>query len=425
MALPQKKTDLAEELIARHPAPAATGWAAPARAAAAARLRAMGAPMRRDEYWRYTDPAALTGPLTPAPALVSDAFEGVDALCAVFLDGVYRADLSDPLELEGVEIAPLADAMASDIHWAAGLFGVLEGAEHHRTPRPLAALNTAAACEGLCIRVTGTPARPILIDQRRTEGASDAVLHHVVKVEAGAEATILEVGAAGARSNTCMEIDIAAGATLHHLRAQGPAAERLTASHIFARLAGACTYKSFTLSVHGALTRNEHVIHMLGDDSKAHVAGATIGAGATLHDDTVFITHEGLNCESRQVYKKVLETGAKGVFQGKILVQPGAQKTDGYQISQALLLTEDAEFAAKPELEIYADDVACSHGSTVGAADETALFYLRSRGVPLAAAQGMIVLAFLAEALGEIDDPDLAEEMRARIAGWALGGAEL
>ncbi|MFT6776031.1 MAG: Fe-S cluster assembly protein SufD, partial [Paracoccaceae bacterium] len=100
----------------------------------------------------------------------------------------------------------------------------------------------------------------------------------------------------------------------------------------------------------------------------------------------------------------------------------GAQKTDGYQISQALLLTEDAEFDAKPELEIYADDVACSHGSTVGAADETALFYLRSRGVPLAAAQGMIVLAFLAQALEEIDNDDLAEEMRVRIADWALGG---
>ncbi|MFT7390669.1 MAG: Fe-S cluster assembly protein SufD [Paracoccaceae bacterium] len=422
MALPQQKTDLAEALIARHAPAPAMGRAGDARAAALARLRSMGAPMRRDEYWRYTDPAALTGPLANASALTSDAFADTDALRLVFVDGAFRADLSDALALDGVEIATLADAMAVDIHWAHGLYGVLEGAEHHRTPRPLAALNTAVATQGMCIRVTGAPARPILIDQRRTEGATDAVLHHVVKVDAGTEATILEVGATGARVNTCMEVDVAVGATLHHIRAQGPSADRLTATHIFVRLAGDCTYKSFTLSVHGALTRNEHVIHLTGDDAKAHVAGAAIGAGKTLHDDTVFITHEGLNCESRQVYKKVLQTGAKGVFQGKILVQPGAQKTDGYQISQALLLTEDAEFDAKPELEIYADDVACSHGSTVGAADETALFYLRSRGVPLAAAQGMIVLAFLAQALEEIDNDDLAEEMRVRIADWALGG---
>jgi Fe-S cluster assembly protein SufD len=125
------------------------------------------------------------------------------------------------------------------------------------------------------------------------------------------------------------------------------------------------------------------------------------------------------------VYKKVLKSGARGVFQGKIWVKAGAQKTDGYQISQALLLTDDTEFDAKPELEIYADDVICSHGSTVGAADETQLFYLRSRGVTLEAAQGMIVLAFLAQALEEIENEALSEEIRASIAMWALGGAEL
>ena len=123
-------------------------------------------------------------------------------------------------------------------------------------------------------------------------------------------------------------------------------------------------------------------------------------------------------CESRQVFKKVLKNGAVGVFQGKILVKPGAQKTDGYQISQALLLDEDSQFLAKPELEIYADDVKCSHGSTSGAIDETALFYLQSRGVPLAQAQALLVLAFLAEAIAEIDDEDIAEDIRGRLERW-------
>src|SRR5690606_38770443 len=136
---------------------------------------------------------------------------------------------------------------------------------------------------------------------------------------------------------------------------------------------------SFTLTANGALTRNEYVIELTGDDAVAHVAGAALGDGDFVHDDTVFITHDAVNCESRQVYKKVLRNGATGVFQGKILVKADAQKTDGYQISQALMLDGDSQFLAKPELEIYADDVACSHGSTSGAIDDGALFYLRSR----------------------------------------------
>jgi len=160
------------------------------------------------------------------------------------------------------------------------------------------------------------------------------------------------------------------------------------------------------------------VIEFTGDDASAHIAGAAAGDGTFHHDDTVFVTHDGVNCESRQVFKKVLRNGAIGVFQGKILVQPGAQKTDGYQISQGLMLDDDSQFLAKPELEIYADDVSCSHGSTVGSVDEEALFYLISRGVPRADAQDMLVLAFLDDAIQEIADPVLADGIRARLQVW-------
>jgi Fe-S cluster assembly protein SufD len=118
------------------------------------------------------------------------------------------------------------------------------------------------------------------------------------------------------------------------------------------------------------------------------------------------------------VFKKVLRSGAKGVFQGKILVKAGAQKTDGYQISQSLLLDDDSQFLAKPELEIYADDVACSHGSTSGAIDEDALYYLRSRGVPKPIATDLLVLSFLAEAVEEIAEESLRDEITARLAAW-------
>ena len=115
---------------------------------------------------------------------------------------------------------------------------------------------------------------------------------------------------------------------------------------------------------------------------------------------------------------EVLRNGATGVFQGKILVQPGAQKTDGYQISQSLLLDGDSQFLAKPELEIYADDVACSHGSTSGAIDEDSLFYLRARGVPEAQAINMLVLAFLAEAVDEIENEEISDEILGRLSDW-------
>ena len=148
------------------------------------------------------------------------------------------------------------------------------------------------------------------------------------------------------------------------------------------------------------------------------LVGACVGGGAFVHDDTIFVTHGAVNCESRQVFKKVLRSGAVGVFQGKILVKPGAQKTDGYQISQGLLMDDDSQFLAKPELEIYADDVACSHGSTSGAVDEEALFYLTSRGVPRRQAEELLVLAFLDDAIAEIEDAGLAADIRERLAGW-------
>ncbi len=418
-----RKLEMAEALLAAHPAPQGEGvWAREARAAAAARLRSMGAPARRDEYWKYTDPTDLTAPEAPEAAVFrSDeipVWEETDALRLVFVDGVFAPDLSDAPEMAGVEIVPLAEAMALDIHWARDVYGVLETAGQDPVPRPLAALNTAVARSGFAIRVAGKAPRPINLRYLHANDRSDAVIHHVVKLEPGAELTILENGPAASRINKCLEADIADRARFHHVRAQGRDHDRRAVTHMFARLGAQSAYKSFTLTVNGRLTRNEQVVELLGDDAQVHVAGACVGEGDFVHDDTVFITHDAVNCESRQVFKKVLRKGAKGVFQGKILVRAGAQKTDGYQISQGLLLDEAAEFDAKPELEIYADDVACSHGSTVGAVDETALFYLRSRGVPADAARNMLVLAFLDEAIAEIEDDGLAGEIRARVAAW-------
>ncbi|PLL13261.1 Fe-S cluster assembly protein SufD [Tabrizicola sp. TH137] len=422
MALPQAKQDALAARIAGLTF-AREGWLGVARAEALARLSAMGLPAKRDEYWRYTDPSSLTVVEAP-PATVfaatdeSPVFDAIDRVKIVFRDGVFDAAASDDLKLAGVEIERLSRAGGADIHWAREVYGVLEARGQVPVQRPLAALNSAFATDGVLIRVTGQAAKPVSLIYHHESEVSDAILHHCVKVESGAEITILENGPAAARFSKVMEVEVAEGGRFHHVRAQGRDHERRAVTHIFARLGAGALFKSFTLTANGVLTRNEAVIELAGDEAVAHVAGAAVGDGAFHHDDTVFVTHAAERCESRQVFKKVLKNGAVGVFQGKILVKPGAQKTDGYQISQSLLLDEDSQFLAKPELEIYADDVKCSHGSTSGAIDEVALFYLRSRGVPERVAQSLLVLAFLAEAIAEIEDEAIAEDIRSRLEGW-------
>lgn len=422
MALAQSKIDATEARLASVALPDGGRWISEARNAAVSRLRSMGLPTRRDEYWKFTRPDTLISEAV-TPAAVFDpketpVFGALDSLLVVFVDGVFDAEASDDLTGEGIEIDRLATAAQADIHWAQDYYGVLETRGQTPVDRPLAALNTATATDGIMIRVTGKTSRPVHFQYLHRDETSDAVLHHVIRLEPGAELTVLENGPAAARFNKCMEVDVADGAAFHHVRAQGRDHERRAATHIFARLGEESVFKSFTLTANGVLTRNEAFIEITGDNAVAHIAGAALGDGDFHHDDTVFVTHDAVGCESRQVFKKVLRNGAVGTFQGKILVKDGAQKTDGYQISQSLLLDDDAQFLAKPELEIYADDVACSHGSTSGAIDETALFYLRSRGMPRAEAQDLLVLAFLAEAIDEIEREDIADDVRERLEGW-------
>ncbi len=424
MAVENIKRDATPGWIHGKPLPAGAGWSTAARKAALERVYSAGLPGRRDEYWKYTDPLTLTQEnATAANVLESDEpemFGEIDTVRLVFVDGVLDADASDGFRHAGVEIEQLSHAANRDIHWAKDLFGVLETSGQTPVSRALAAVNTAFATNGVVIKVTGKAAKPISIVYLHKETKSDAMLHHLIKVENGAELTLLENGPAAARLNKVIEVDVAENGKFRHICTQGRDHERRAVTHIFARLGKESLFKSFTLTVNGVLTRNEAILELVGDNAVAHVAGAAVGDGEFHHDDTVFVTHDAVNCESRQVFKKVLRNGATGVFQGKILVKDGAQKTDGYQISQALLLDEDAQFFAKPELEIYADDVICSHGSTTGAIDDDAMFYLRSRGVPKDQAQDLLVLAFLAQAIDEVDDETIATELTERLSAWLL-----
>ncbi len=422
MGLPAGTQEGTEARIAALEIPGGAAWATEARRQAVSRLLATGLPGRRDEYWRFTPPDGLNAPQAPPAAVVGfeepPVFGEVDRLRIVFRDGVFDAGASDGLSCEGLEIERLQSVTARDAHWSKDVYGALEARGQEPVARPFAALNTAFATDGIVIRATERVSRPVNLTYLHENPDSDAILHFVIRVESGADLTVLENGPAAARFNKCMEVDVADGGAFHHVRAQGRDHERRAATHMFARLGRESAFKSFTLTANGVLTRNEAFIELAGDNAVAHIAGAAVGDGDFHHDDTVFVVHDAVGCESRQVFKKVLRNGAIGAFQGKILVKEGAQKTDGYQISQSLLLDGDSQFLSKPELEIYADDVACSHGSTSGAIDEDALFYLQSRGVPRPEAQDLLVLAFLAEAIEEIESEDIATDIRGRLEGW-------
>lgn len=423
MGVAQAKQTTLEARLSSMTRPEGGTWASVARDAAMGRLTRMGLPTARDEYWKYTRPDTLIQPDAPDAALLdvsdeAEEFFSIDVLKIVFVDGVFDAEASDDLSLNGVTIERLSEAAQTDIHWARDVYGVLEERGQSPVQRPLAALNTAMAHDGLLIHATGKVAKPIHLIYHHSSTTSDAMLHHAIRVDEGAELTILESGPAAARFSKVMEVEVADRAAFHHVRKQGRDHQRRAVTHLFARLGEESLFKSFTLTSNGVMTRNECVIELTGDNASAHVAGAAMGDGAFHHDDTVFITHDAECCESRQVFKKVLRNGATGVFQGKILVKAGAQKTDGYQISQALMLDGDSQFLAKPELEIYADDVACSHGSTSGAIDEEGLFYLRARGVPHALATDLLTIAFLAEAVNEVEDEGLREDIMSRLEGW-------
>lgn len=314
----------------------------------------------------------------------------------------------------GVEMLMLHVAMLEP--WFSDFYGELESRGQEPVKRPYAALNTACAMDGIGFKARKKAKKPVLIHYSRdTSEFNESMIHHCVVVDPGASLTMIEYGVSSGNANHVMEVDIGEGGEFHHIRIQPQGEDDTTITHIFARQAARSVLKSFTLTTGGKMTRNECFIDIDGEEAVTHVAGAALGKGDFHHDDTVFITHRKEACESRQVFKKALVEGAKGVFQGKILVKPEAQKTDGYQISQSLLLDGSSQFFAKPELEIYADDVKCSHGSTSGALDEESLFYLSARGIKRAEAERMLTLAFLMETLDEIEDEGVRGRVQAEL----------
>ena len=216
----------------------------------------------------------------------------------------------------------------------------------------------------------------------------------------------------------CYEIAVAEGATLAHIRLQEEAEDAFHISTTLATIATRGTYDAFMLTLGARLARSEIHARLQGPNAAVHLNGAQMLGGAQHGDITTVVLHEAPNCASRQTIKNVLTGRSRGVFQGRIEVARAAQKTDGYQMSQALLLSPTAEIDCKPQLEIYADDVKCSHGTTVGELDAEQMFYLRSRGIPEPEARAILVRAFLIEAIDGVRDDTARALLERAIEAW-------
>jgi Fe-S cluster assembly protein SufD len=200
--------------------------------------------------------------------------------------------------------------------------------------------------------------------------------------------------------------------------AENTETQHLASTH--ARLGSKADYLAVQFAVGGTLSRLQTFVTYEGEGTRAHFYGCQLMRGRQHCDMTLVIDHAAVGCESREHVKAVVDGHAQGVFQAKVIVRPGAQKTDGRQMAQALLLSDTAEFDAKPELEIYADDVKCNHGATTGALDEDLLFYLRARGIPEPEARALLIHAFIGEMLERVEHEGLRQALEAKAAEWLL-----
>ena len=390
------------------------------RAAAAESFRAVGFPTRRVEAWRYTDLRPVTDAAFEEPLTMLGGAETLPlafgAWRAVLVDGRFRADLSS-LDAAPFTLDSLAEALPRLESWLGALARPAE--------QPMAALNTMLFEDGVVLEVpAGIDAGVLDLTSLAIRSERPAAFHprHLIRLGEGASLTIIETasGPAGMRylHNPVFEVSVAAGARLTHARLQQEGSKAFQLSTIYARVAAGGTYDNFTLNAGGRLVRNEIHVSLDGPHAACHMNGAQLLADGQHADTTTVLDHAAPDCASRQTYKTVLMGRSRGVFQGKIHVHQIAQRTDGYQMNQALLLSPDAEIDSKPQLEIYADDVKCSHGATVGALDPEQLFYLRARGIPEREARAMLVRAFLTEAVEGVLDTTARAALEAAVEGW-------
>lgn len=370
----------------------------------AARLRETGLPTRRIEAYHYTDLRQLLGAVPPlaGKAIVgAGPFRLPGARRILIANGVAES-LGEEMPGITVSTAPGAVALAEDEDM-------------------LVALNRALQGEALTIAIEGEDDRVIHIDRRIEGEAAHAVSATRITVAPGARVTIFETitGSDAAHwGNAGTSIEIGEGARVSHVILDRAAAASTQFATLQYRLAENAHLHSLAVHAGSDLSRIQVFARFEGAGAHADFRGLNLADNGQHSDISLDIAHAVPNTTSTERYKQIGRGRSKSVFQGKIVVARDAQKTDAQMMTQGLILSDEAEILAKPELEIFADDVICAHGATCGDLDETALFYLMSRGIPRAEAETILVRAFLAEVFDELDNEALADLLNGVVDAW-------
>ncbi|NJO22808.1 MAG: Fe-S cluster assembly protein SufD [Sphingomonadales bacterium] len=413
-----------------------TGWVKDLRKQAIGVFEARGLPHRRIEEWKYTDlRERLREALPPAFGVAASvAHEAVDAALGplatldadriVFVDGRYDAALSQADRLGSrVEFKTMGEVLATAPKWLAGKFD----SKAIKTEDSVRALNLAFMTDGVLLKIGEghVPERPVLLVFARSADAGQAITtRNIVAVEAGAKVTLIEAhvalpGAAKkAQVNTGTDIAVAEGAEVAHIKCVADVGEIAHLATWAVQIGEAASYRGFQLTAGTQLARNQVFATFAGEGAKLDISGCFLGRGSDHIDTTLVVDHAVPGCESRELFKGVLDGRARGVFQGKVIVRQDAQKTDGKQMAQVLMLSPDAEFDSKPELEIYADDVVCGHGSTCAEIDPEMMFYLRSRGIPQGEARALLIDSFAGEAIEKVEREDIRDALMQVARQW-------
>ena len=392
-------------------------------------------PTIRQEYWKYTNLAPLKNQTfllsNPQSIIPEDDFApsffgtSGDAYQKTIQEGSIQEPFSaSPDKLpQGVILTTLAQTIHSDPVFLKETLGTITQQQTHA----FVALNTAFFQDVLVLRVQKgiKVSVPIVVTFRSVVHDQPRMWHPrvLIVLEDNSQATFIEHHTCVHDnptyfSNTTLEIQIGKDACLTHYKLQQESPQAFHIAHTTIRQDEKSEYQGFTLNIGGRIARNEVHAEMTGAQSRCCVNGAYLIRGQQHSDVTSVIRHNQPWCRSRQVYKGVVEEQGQAVFQGKISVAAQAQKTDGYQLNQTMLLSEKAQITTKPELEIFADDVKCSHGATTGALDDDALFYLRTRGIQQEQARHLLIIAFLQEALLEIQQPSVSTIFHQCVEKW-------
>lgn len=369
------------------------------------RFAGSGFPTRRHEAWKFTELRPLVearfAPIGDGAVGTIPALPGADTM--VFVNGRFDAARSAVGALPaGVILCPFADWLRRDAEAAAAAFVEAEGAE-----QAFLALNTAFAGDGAVLIVPdGVRLDRTIQIAHLQHGTASAQLKHVIRLGDKTQASVVEsfASADGSWTNVSVSVELGAGAHLAHAKLQGEDETAFHTAHLAVRLGAGAHYDGFVLTLGAKLAREDVQAELLGAGARCGYSGAYLLSGRQEAAVNSLIRHAAAGGQTREVFKGCVDDRAHGVFQGKIRVEQAAQKTDAHQLNKTMLLGERAVMDSKPELEIYADDVKCSHGATIGDLDETQLFYLRSRGIEPEAARDMLIEAFVADAVDLVED---------------------